>query len=98
MNQPCAMLVGTNTAIAKIGKRNITQAWSRYFYENSQVFGEIKGLVFGNAHNEEDTFCFYERAETKLKIAKSRSLNLNSTALQSSIQKVAKANGMFWYP
>ena len=49
-----AMAAGTVAAISSITERNISQAWGRYIYENSQLYGEIDGLVFAGAHKRSD--------------------------------------------
>lgn len=80
-----AMLVGSTSKIAKDSVREDTQAWSRYFYENTQIFKQIDGLIYANSHNDETVICFYERAVSKLKDAESFSILLNSLGLQTEI-------------
>ena len=92
-----AMLVGSTTKIAKDSAREDTQAWSRYFYDNTQTFQQIDGLIYANSHNDETVICFYERAISKLKNAQSFNLPLNSQGLQAEIQKTCLDNGMEYF-
>ena len=89
-----AMRVGTTTKIAKNSARKDTQAWSRYFYDNSQTFKKVDGLIYANSHNDEMAICLYERASVKLAQADSFSLSLDSVALQPIIQQICLDNGM----
>ena len=72
--------------------------WSRYFYDNSDLYGEIDGLIFNNAHNGEEAIgeasargaiALYERALKKLSSASISTLNLNEPTMRESILKVA---------
>ena len=45
---------GCVAAMASDGRRKLTQVWSRYFYENPDLYGNIEGLIFNNAHNQEE--------------------------------------------
>jgi RES domain len=59
-----SMLVGANEAsLAKVGKYPVSQAWSRYFYGQTEIYREIQGIIYCNAHNNEDSIVLYERAE-----------------------------------
>ncbi len=46
-----AMKAGTVTAIAKTANRNLSQTWSRYFYERKDLYSDLDGLIYSNAHN-----------------------------------------------
>jgi hypothetical protein len=91
-----AMKIGTVSAIAKIADRNLSQAWSRYFYDNPQIFGEIDGLIFSNAHNDEDAIALYERAKSQLDNSSIKTLPLNSPALKTAIEDIAVNNGLIF--
>lgn len=58
------------------GRRKLTQAWSRYFYENPDLYGNIDGLIFNNAHDGQMANALYERASHKLLAAVVSILNL----------------------
>jgi len=57
-----AMRAGTVTAIGAVPDRALTQAWARYFYE-MPVYQRCDGLRYHGAHNNEECFVFFERAE-----------------------------------
>lgn len=57
---------GAEDALAKDGDRRMSQAWSRYFYEHAEQYGEIDGIIYENAHNSDTAIALYERAESKL--------------------------------
>ena len=60
---PGAMRAGTVSAVSKESNRQFSQEWSRYFYDNGFIYTNIDGLAFYNAHNDEEAFAFYERAD-----------------------------------
>ena len=60
------MKAGTVAAICKDSNHRFSQDWSRFFYDSGYVYSQIDGIIFGNAHNDEDAFALYERAENKL--------------------------------
>ena len=93
-----AMAAGTLAAISSITERNISQAWGCYFYENSQLYSEIDGLIFAGAHNGEDAVCLCERAEPKLTSAEVKTLNLNHPDLRDTILLIAERHGMIVKP
>jgi hypothetical protein len=60
------MRAGSVAALAKVADRSLSQAWSRYFYEQTSLYGQIDGISFHNAHNEEEAIALYERAQSTL--------------------------------
>jgi hypothetical protein len=92
-----AMLVGSTTKIAKDSAREDTQAWSRYFYDHTQIFKQVDGLIYANSHNDETVICFYERAISKPEHTESFNLPLDSPGLQPEIQKTCFDNGMEYF-
>lgn len=93
-----AMAAGTLSSISSITERDISQAWGSYFYENSELYGEIDGLIFAGAHNCEDAVCLYERAESKLASAHVEILNLNHPDLRDTILLIAKNHSLIVSP
>jgi hypothetical protein len=61
-----SMRAGATAELAKTPDADQSQAWSRYFYENPDIYGFIDGLVYGSAHNDEQCFVLYERAVSAL--------------------------------
>ena len=65
---PGAMRAGTVAAIAKADHR-LSQAWSRYFYEQLPISPTVDGLIYLNAHNDEVAVALYERAADALELS-----------------------------
>ncbi|MEL6442286.1 MAG: RES family NAD+ phosphorylase [Cyanobacteria bacterium J06621_8] len=76
-------------AMAVDGRRKLTQAWSRYFYENPDLYGNIEGLVFNNAHDGKPAIALYERATSKLLSADVSVLDLNEPTIRETILAIA---------
>ncbi len=91
-----AMKAGTVSAIAKTAQRNLSQAWSSYFYEHPELYGEIDGLLFNNAHNEEAAIALYERAKPQLDAADIISLPLAHPDLRTAIADCAVENNLIF--
>ncbi|MBW4565461.1 MAG: RES domain-containing protein [Mojavia pulchra JT2-VF2] len=90
-----AMRAGANEAtLAKTEKRGLSQAWSRYFYEQQVIYSEIHGLIYCNAHNNEEAIAIYERAEYLLVCQKENVLPLKHELLRGSILKAAGENNL----
>jgi hypothetical protein len=80
---------GSVMAMTSDGRRKLTQAWSRYFYENSDLYGKIEGLVFNNAHDGQAAIALYERAASKLLSAGVSVLNLNEPTIRETVLAIA---------
>lgn len=93
-----AMRAGTVTAIAKTANRNLSQTWSRYFYERSDLYGDIDGLIYSNAHNDEDAVALYERAQSKLIASSLQTMPLKHPALRSAIFQIAENHSLLVSP
>ena len=80
---------GSVSAIAVDGRRKLTQAWSRYFYDNPDLYGNIEGLIFNNAHDGQMAIALYERAASKLLSADVSVLNLNEPTIRETVLAIA---------
>ena len=80
---------GSVSAMAVDGRRKLTQAWSRYFYENFDLYGNIEGLIFNNAHGGQMALALYERAASKLLSADVSVLDLNEPTIRETILAIA---------
>lgn len=89
-----AMRAGTVSALAKVPDRALTQGWSRYFYGDAGLYGEIDGLVYANAHNDEEAVLLYERARDALECPEERVLRLDDPALRPAILEASLDNGL----
>jgi len=91
-----AMRAGTVAAVCKDSHRAYSQAWSQYFYENSFLYGEVDGLLFPNAHNDEVAFALYERAESGLDCTACARLDIDE--LRPEVQLTAAENNLVVTP
>jgi hypothetical protein len=89
-----AMRAGTKAAIAKVPDRSVSQAWSRHFYGTPQVYGEVDGVVYLNAHNDEDAIALYERASDALECPPERTMGLDDEALRTAVLEAADDNDL----
>jgi hypothetical protein len=92
------MRAGANAALAKIAERPVSQQWSRYFYENVDVYSKIDGLVYLNAHNDAVAYALYERAADALECPPSDMIRLDHPALRKVIVRAGLANGLLAPP
>jgi RES domain len=87
-----AMRAGAVAALAKIADRNLSQAWSRYFYEQTADYGQLDGISYLNAHNDEEAIAIYEWAQSALICPDSQILPLNNPSLRPAILEAALTN------
>ena len=88
---PGAMRVGSVAALAKIADRNLSQAWSCYFYE---AYPQIDGILYYNAHNDEQSLALYERAAYALECV--QVFSLNDDRLRPHIESAALQNNLIF--
>jgi len=91
-----AMKAGSVSALAKTADRQLSQGWSRYFYENEQIYLKIDGIIYFNAHNDEEAIALYERAENALSCDSNQVIRLDDIRLRSHIQKIALDNNLIF--
>ncbi|MGH9550153.1 MAG: RES family NAD+ phosphorylase [Terriglobales bacterium] len=91
-----AMRAGTVAAICKESNRRYTQEWSRYFYDHGFVYDTVDGIIYGNAHNDEDALALYERSQGSLALMNMRPLS--HPVLKDAIMEIALATGMIVVP
>ena len=89
-----AMRAGTKAAIAKVADRSLSQDWSRHFYETSEVYSDLDGVIYLNAHNDEDAVALYERASNALECPPERVMRLNDEALRAAVLEAADDNDL----
>ena len=89
-----AMRAGTKAAIAKVSDRGLSQTWSRHFYEETEVYGAVDGLVYLNAHNDEEAIALYERASDALECPPNRIARLGDQALRAAVLEAADDNDL----
>ncbi len=89
-----AMRAGTKAAIAKVPDRDLSQSWSRHFYETPEIYREVDGLIYHNAHNDEDAVALYERADDALDCPPNRVMRLYDEAIRPAILEAADDNDL----
>ena len=89
-----AMANGTVYALSGVPERDLSQAWSRYFYDNYNTYTKVDGIIYPNAHNGDFSLALYERAKDALSCSPSDVMSLNHKALRTEIRKVAEENGL----
>jgi hypothetical protein len=91
-----AMRAGTVAGVCKDSDHAISQAWSHYFYETEFVYGAVDGILYGNAHNDEQALALYERAKDGLSCL--MTLPLNDDQLRSEVLLIASEYGLIVEP
>jgi RES domain len=89
-----AMLNGSVAGLSCVPDRKLTQEWSRYFYEQTTIYGWVDGLIYLNAHNSEDAIALYERASDGLSCLPADIMPLNHRLLRAEIRQIAQKNGL----
>ncbi len=93
-----AMRAGSVAALAKVADRHLSQEWSRYFYDQTSLYGQIDGISFRNAHNDEEAIALYERAQSALICPENQILRLDHPSLRPAIQQAALKNHLDFPP
>ncbi len=96
LRRRAAMRAGTVVALAGIRDRRLTQAWSRCFYERTDLYGQVDGLLYPGAHNGADALALYERTEDALTSAAATSIvqRLGDPALDAELRAITRAHGL----
>ena len=89
-----AMAAGSVYALSSETDRKLSQAWSNYIYEQTNIYGEVDGLMYHNAHNGENAIVLYERCEAKIKSSKIKSKYLKNRSLRHLIDQCATNHSM----
>jgi RES domain len=86
-----AMRAGTIAAIGSTERRDITQAWARWFYD---TYPSIGGLLYSNAHNAEDAVALFERSRGTIDTAAQVVARLARADLELTLLSIAQQTGM----
>jgi RES domain len=93
-----AMKAGSVSALAKTADRNLSQEWSRYFYEHQSIYSLIDGIIYFNAHNDDEAIVLYERSKNGLACSDNQIFRLDNSRLRSAIQVAALENNLIFMP
>jgi RES domain len=93
-----SLRAGSVAALAKVADRAFSQNWSRYFYEETAIYGTLDGICYFNAHNDEAAIALYERSKDALSCPDTQILALNHPNLRPAIQQAALENNLDFLP
>lgn len=88
-----AIRAGTMHAIGQIERRSKTWAWSRYFYDHPEIYGNVDGVIYEAAHNGKDAIALYERASNAVHRSNQKVRALSDRALELELLRIADAMG-----
>jgi hypothetical protein len=89
-----AMAAGSVAALGSVGDRLVSQAWSRYFYEQIDIYQKVDGILYSNAHNGEKAVALYERSEPIISNAKIKTRPLKDRSIRHLIDAAVAENNM----
>ena len=92
-----AMRAGTVAAISA-GDHRVAQAWSRYFWEHPDIYGEPDGLLYPSAHNGEPAVALYERARGGIRVPRGHDAALTDPVVLAVIRREALDQGLVVVP
>ena len=91
-----AMTAGTVAGISACEHR-LSQSWSRYFYEHPEIYNDIDGILYPNAHNHEVVLALYERAEHDLACASRQIIPLRHLELRPTVLRIMVDNSLVFH-
>lgn len=89
-----AMAAGSVAALGSVADRFVSQAWSRYFYEQIDIYQKVDGILYSNAHNGEKAVALYERSEPIISNAKIQTRPLKDKSIRHLIDAAVTENNM----
>jgi hypothetical protein len=89
-----AMAAGSVSALGSVADRSVSQAWSRYFYEQTDVYQKVDGILYSNAHNGEKAVALYERSEPIISNALIKTRPLKDRSIRHLIDAAVAENNM----
>jgi hypothetical protein len=89
-----AMAAGSVAALGAVADRLVSQAWSRFFYEQTDIYQEVDGILYSNAHNGEKAIALYERSEPIISNALIKTRPLKDKSIRHLIDAAVAENNM----
>lgn len=89
-----AKRAGANSATFSTERRPLSQAWSRYFYEQEETYSTIHGIIYPSAHNQEDAIAIYDRAAGLITCPANHVFPLRHELFRGPILKAASQNNL----
>jgi len=87
-----AMRAGSAIAVTACDHQQ-SQPWSRYFYENPEIYTQLDGIMYPNAHNGELSLALYERAKDALDCSASP-VRLDHPGLRSTVLAIMRDHSL----
>jgi hypothetical protein len=89
-----AMRAGTVNAIGS-ADHNLSQAWSRHFYEDPDgIYGPIDGVHWASAVNGDPVVALYERARDALEVPAGHDAPLDDPAVLTIVRRIAHQHAL----
>ena len=85
-------LNGGNTKV--LASRRPRNGFSRYFYEQIDIYQKVDGILYSNAHNGEKAIALYERSEPIISNAKIQTRPLKDRSIRHLIDAAVAENNM----
>ncbi len=92
-----AMRAGIVAAVAA-SDHALSQPWSRWWWENPAVVGEIDGLYYPSAHNGEPAIALYERGRSALELPAGREAPLTDPLVLYEVRRIALEHSLLVEP
>jgi hypothetical protein len=73
---------------------NPRNGFSRYFYEQTDIYQEVDGILYSNAHNGEKAIALYERSEPIISNALIKTRPLKDRSIRHLIDAAVAENNM----
>lgn len=89
-----AMAAGSVAALGATADRSVSQAWSRFFYEQTDIYQKVDGILYSNAHNGENAVALYERSEPIISNARIQTRPLKHKSIRHLIDAAVNENNM----
>jgi hypothetical protein len=93
--QRCAC--GTVAAISA-GDDSLSQPWSRYFWENPDIYGDLDGLFDLSAHTGEPAVARYESSRDEIEVPSGHDAPLTDRAVLTTARRVALDHALIVLP
>jgi RES domain len=91
------LAAGSTEKITNTSNLKLSQAWSRYFYENTNIYGNIDGIFYPSEHDQSGIIALYERA-SELVFYEDQIWSLNDPLLRQEILQFANENNLIIVP
>ncbi len=88
-----AMRAGCVAAVAKTPERGISQAWARWFYDRPE-YDQADGIACLGAHNDDESFMLFERAEQSLSCGPQDEAELCHSLFRPALLEIAEQHNL----